>query len=100
MEYAALIDFGSNMIVPEWAQDPRDSSLSDRSACSRVLIELAMQAAEPLSQRGLTRFQLGQMLEEKMRQLRDVKGRLKTVLERKPRILPPVKVPRDRVKTL
>lgn len=53
---------------------------------------MSSQAAEPLSQRGLTRFQLSQMLEEKMKSFRDVRARLKGVLERKPRILPPVKV--------
>lgn len=51
-----------------------------------------VKAAEPLAQRGLTRFQLSQMLEEKTKAFKDIRARLRLVLERKPRILPPVKV--------
>ncbi|CAN0476616.1 unnamed protein product, partial [Ectocarpus sp. 12 AP-2014] len=58
-----------------------------------------VKAAEPQNQRGLTRFQLSQMLEEKTKAFKDVRARLRLVLERKPRILPPVKPPRRR-KTL
>lgn len=51
-----------------------------------------VKAAEPLNQRGLTRFQLSQMLEEKTKAFKDVRERLRLVLERKPLILPPIKV--------
>ena len=51
-----------------------------------------VKAAEPLAQRGLTRFQLSQMLEEKTKAFKDIRARLRLVLERKPRILPPIKV--------
>lgn len=51
-----------------------------------------VKAAEPQNQRGLTRFQLSQMLDEKTKAFKDVRARLRLVLERKPRILPPVKV--------
>lgn len=51
-----------------------------------------VKAAEPQTQRGLTRFQLSQMLEEKTKAFKDIRARLRLVLERKPRILPPIKV--------
>ncbi|CAN0103978.1 unnamed protein product, partial [Discosporangium mesarthrocarpum] len=56
-------------------------------------------AEEPPRPRGITRYQVAQMLEEKVKHFRETQARLKVLLEQKVKILPPVKLPRRR-KTL